>query len=140
MSGWDEGNVFYSDQNLEDGGDENGDKLVTRHSSQRKFKEFIRSYGDVKGPFPYRYVCESSFSYLCVCVCVAHCFSQCMCLLLAISTCALQVFTLLLPWEHRLWLWLDVSKIQMTRHDAQMLKFGCVFRCVSQSYLHTMLF
>ncbi|CAM6026366.1 unnamed protein product [Sphagnum balticum] len=54
MSGWDEGNVFYSDQNLEDGGDENGDKLVTRHSSQRKFKEFIRSYGDVKGPFPYR--------------------------------------------------------------------------------------
>jgi hypothetical protein len=68
MSGWDEGNVFYSDQNLEDGGDENGDKLVTRHSSQRKFKEFIRSYGDVKGPFPYRYVCESSFSYLCVCV------------------------------------------------------------------------
>lgn len=69
MSGWDEGNVFYSDQNLEDGGDENGDKLVTRHSSQRKFKEFIRSYGDVKGPFPYRYVCESSFSYLCVCIC-----------------------------------------------------------------------
>jgi hypothetical protein len=69
MSGWDEGNVFYSDQNLEDGGDENGDKLVTRHSSQRKFKEFIRSYGDIKGPFPYRYVCESSFSYLCVCVC-----------------------------------------------------------------------
>ncbi|CAK9876195.1 unnamed protein product [Sphagnum jensenii] len=54
MSGWDEGNVFYSDQNLEYGGDENGDKLVTRHSSQRKFKEFIRSYGDVKGPFPYR--------------------------------------------------------------------------------------
>jgi len=66
MSGWDEGNVFYSDQNLEDGGDENGDKLVTRHSSQRKFKEFIRSYGDVKGPFPYRYVCESSFFFLCV--------------------------------------------------------------------------
>lgn len=82
-------------------------------------------------------------------MCVKAPFFSCVCgaLLFAMHVfafgcfyCALQIFMLLLPWESRLWLWLDVSKIQMTRHDVQMLKFGCVFRCVSQSYLHTMLF
>lgn len=56
MAGWDEGNVFYSDQQLEDT-DVNASDAATRHTAQRKFKEFIRSFGDVKGPFPYRYAC-----------------------------------------------------------------------------------
>lgn len=60
MAGWDEGNVFYSDQQLEDN-DVNVADAATRHTAQRKFKEFIRSFGDVKGPFPYRFVlCISS--------------------------------------------------------------------------------
>jgi DNA replication licensing factor MCM5 len=53
MAGWDEGNVFYSDQQLEDN-DANVSDAASRHTAQRKFKEFIRSFGDVKGPFPYR--------------------------------------------------------------------------------------
>lgn len=59
MAGWDEGNVFYSDQNLEDN-DDIAAEGATRHTSQRKFKEFIRSYGEVKGPYPYRYSGRSS--------------------------------------------------------------------------------
>ncbi|KAG0569065.1 hypothetical protein M758_6G059100 [Ceratodon purpureus] len=53
MAGWDEGNVFYSDQQLEDT-DSNVADAASRHTAQRKFKEFIRSFGHVKGPFPYR--------------------------------------------------------------------------------------
>lgn len=55
MAGWDEGNVFYSDQQLEDT-EVNVADAATRHTAQRKFKEFIRSFGDVNGPFPYRFV------------------------------------------------------------------------------------
>ena len=55
MAGWDEGNVFYSDQHLEEDG-AHAAEAASRHTSQRKFKEFIRSYGEVKGPYPYRCV------------------------------------------------------------------------------------
>lgn len=53
MSGWDEGTVFYSDQARFPGGDPDQGSL-TRHTAQRKFKEFIRSYQGLKGDFPYR--------------------------------------------------------------------------------------
>lgn len=54
MSGWDEGNVFYSDQDLVDqNAAENG--LANRLVVQGKFKEFIRSFGELNGYFPYRY-------------------------------------------------------------------------------------
>ncbi|KAL3693748.1 hypothetical protein R1sor_007399 [Riccia sorocarpa] len=53
MSGWDEGNVFYSDQDLVDqNGEDNG--VANRLVVQGKFKEFIRSYGELNGYFPYR--------------------------------------------------------------------------------------
>lgn len=67
MAGWDEGNVFYSDQQLEDT-DINASDAATRHTAQRKFKEFIRSFGDVKGPFPYRFVF--------ITLRIFHCFDQ----------------------------------------------------------------
>ncbi|MCO5555411.1 hypothetical protein L7F22_008957 [Adiantum nelumboides] len=53
MAGWDEGTVFYSDQARFPGGDPDQGSL-TRHTAQRKFKEFIRSYQGLKGDFPYR--------------------------------------------------------------------------------------
>lgn len=53
MSGWDEGTVFYSDQARFPGGDPDQGSL-TRHTAQRKFKEFIRSYQGIRGDFPYR--------------------------------------------------------------------------------------
>jgi DNA replication licensing factor MCM5 len=53
MAGWDEGTVFYSDQARFPGGDPDEGSL-TRHTAQRKFKEFIRSYQGIKGDFPYR--------------------------------------------------------------------------------------
>lgn len=53
MSGWDEGTVFYSDQARFPGGDPDQGSL-TRHTAQRKFKEFIRSYHGVRGDFSYR--------------------------------------------------------------------------------------
>ncbi|KAJ7124039.1 hypothetical protein O6H91_08G104200 [Diphasiastrum complanatum] len=53
MSGWDEGAVFYSDQaNFPQGDPDHGS--ITKHSSQRKFKEFIRSYNGLRGDFSYR--------------------------------------------------------------------------------------
>eukprot|EP00249_Psilotum_nudum_P028869 c38848_g1_i1 orf=883-3066(-) len=53
MSGWDEGTIFYSDQAHFPAGDPDQGSL-TRHTAQRKFKEFIRSYHGPKGDFSYR--------------------------------------------------------------------------------------
>lgn len=53
--------MFYSDQHLEEDGDRAAE-AASRHASQRKFKEFIRSYGEVKGPFPYR--CVTLYPFL----------------------------------------------------------------------------
>jgi hypothetical protein len=50
LAGWDEGNVFYSDQQLEDPESIAAD-VAWRHNALRKCMEFIRSLGDVKGPF-----------------------------------------------------------------------------------------
>ncbi|XP_024528637.1 DNA replication licensing factor MCM5 [Selaginella moellendorffii] len=52
MSGWDEGAVFYSDQAQYP--EQDGSPEVTRHSAQRKFKEFFRSYSHPDGSFTYR--------------------------------------------------------------------------------------
>ena len=54
MSGWDEGAVFYSDQAQFPQGDPAAAD-ITRHSSLRKFKEFLRGFTDPTGDFPYRY-------------------------------------------------------------------------------------
>eukprot|EP00250_Pteridium_aquilinum_P014180 c21827_g1_i1 orf=296-2479(+) len=63
MSGWDEGTVFYSDQARFPGGDPDQGSL-TRHTAQRKFKEFIRSYQGIKGDFPYRESLLHNTNYL----------------------------------------------------------------------------
>lgn len=52
MSGWDEGNVFYSDQDLVH--DNNENEVANRHAVQGKLKEFIRNFGTLKGDYPYR--------------------------------------------------------------------------------------
>ncbi|CAM6127448.1 unnamed protein product [Calypogeia fissa] len=51
MSGWDEGNVFYSDQDLVQ---DNENEVANRHAVQGKMKEFIRNFGTLKGDYPYR--------------------------------------------------------------------------------------
>ncbi|OAE20741.1 hypothetical protein AXG93_2269s1020 [Marchantia polymorpha subsp. ruderalis] len=63
MSGWDEGNVFYSDQDLVDqNAVDNG--VANRLVVQGKFKEFIRSYGELNGYFPYRASLLQNSSFL----------------------------------------------------------------------------
>ncbi|KAK6944391.1 MCM domain [Dillenia turbinata] len=57
MSGWDEGAVYYSDQAQfprGGGGDSDPATTATRHSTLRKFKEFIRGFETDKNVFPYR--------------------------------------------------------------------------------------
>ncbi|KAK6942251.1 MCM, AAA-lid domain [Dillenia turbinata] len=57
MSGWDEGAVYYSDQAQfprGGGGDTDPATIATRHSTLRKFKEFIRGFETDKNVFPYR--------------------------------------------------------------------------------------
>eukprot|EP00894_Picocystis_sp_ML_P001940 jgi/Pico_ML_1/52457/g3159.t1 len=44
MAGWDEGNVFYSDQRYL--AEEEEEETYTRNQAKRKFVEFIRSYQD----------------------------------------------------------------------------------------------
>lgn len=57
MSGWDEGNVFYSDQNVQDE-EERQDSTTSNHIIKKKLKEFIRSFHDPQynERFIYRYL------------------------------------------------------------------------------------
>ena len=42
MAGWDEGNVFYSDQRFT--ADEDNDSPAVGHVAERKFAEFVRTF------------------------------------------------------------------------------------------------
>lgn len=50
MSGWDEGQVFYSDPAMPDDADERDEEEegmgLTRYAAQRRLKEFLRSFHD----------------------------------------------------------------------------------------------
>ena len=54
MSGFDEGEIFYSDVfNVED--EQDGNQL-TRTAAQKQFKKFIREFHEGTFVYPYRYV------------------------------------------------------------------------------------
>ncbi|CAK9170645.1 unnamed protein product, partial [Ilex paraguariensis] len=69
MSGWDEGEIFYSDQaQFPHGGGGGGggpEQGVSRHTILRKFKEFIRNF-ESKNVFPYREALLQNPKYLLV--------------------------------------------------------------------------